>query len=117
MIMVNAKDLIDPKLVDEIVEEIAAEMKADKGAGKPTQTTLPQADMMKVKQQLENLQNAFEIDEVEIERQVTEKFEKVSDEMDSRITRLEGQINDLRTALIRLSGEIRRMKEEKAGTA
>lgn len=110
--MARVKDLVDPELVDEIVEEIVSELKEGREQ-KSAQTSLPKPDLIELKSQLENLQKAFEIDEVEIERQVTEKFEELSGQIESNIARLEGQINDLRSAMIRLSGEMRRLKEGK----
>ena len=114
MNVAKVKDLVDSEMVNEIVDEIISELKsADKSGQKSVQTTIPQSELVKLRVQLENLQNAFEVDEVEIERQVTENFEKLSDQLESKVAGLEQQINDLRTALIRLSGEIRKLKEEK----
>ena len=110
--MTKAKEVIDPKLVDDVVDEIVSELKKTGSSGQKTmQTTIPQSELASLKAQLEIIQKSFDIDETEIERQVTEKFEQLSTDMESQITRLEGQISDLRTAMIRLSGELRKMKE------
>lgn len=114
--MAKIRDVIDSSLVDEVVNEIVSELKAQKGQ-RPVQTTLPQADLIRLRDQLQQLQRSFEVDEVEIERQVTEKFEDLGKDIDDRITRLEGQINELRTAMIRLSGEIRRIREGSGATS
>lgn len=55
----------------------------------------------------------FKISAVENGRLVTEKSEQlrvVDEQMDQRITDLAGQIEELRTAMIKLSGKIKRSK-------
>lgn len=53
----------------------------------------------------------FKISVVEAEREITERHEKILNDMDKQIVRLQSQIEDLRTAIIRISNEVKNLKE------
>jgi hypothetical protein len=107
-----SSDMID-EIVDEIVGELKSEGRASTGGGRTMQTTLPASQVGVIKSELKGLKNAWEIGHIESLRNATEKVEELRETLGSEIARVEGQIDELRTALIRLSGEIRKLKESR----
>lgn len=59
---------------------------------------------------LNKLVNNFRIDIVEAERMITQKAEELNNENDQRITNLVSQVENLRGAMIRLSNDVKEIK-------
>ena len=75
-------------------------------------------EIIKLKNRIANLEdrlekyiNSFKIVAVEVERELTEKWEELNKENEKQNIELRGQIEDLRGALIRLSNELKNIKE------
>ena len=60
---------------------------------------------------LEKFISNFKTVVVEVDRQLTEKWEELNKGEEKRVLSLQGQIEDLRTALIRLSNELKSIRE------
>jgi uncharacterized coiled-coil protein SlyX len=60
---------------------------------------------------LNKLIRNFETTAVEAERDITDRYEKVLEHIDDQIVHLQGQIEKLRTSLIRISNEVKNLKE------
>jgi chromosome segregation ATPase len=60
---------------------------------------------------LNKLIRNFETTAVEAERDITDRYEKVLEHIDDQIVHLQGQIENLRTSLIRISNEVKNLKE------
>jgi len=56
--------------------------------------------------------NSFKLVAIEAGRSVTEKSEALNEENQWQITHLQGQIEVLRSAMIRLSNDLKEMKEK-----
>jgi len=76
-------------------------------------------DIAKLKQRIFSLENRvekyiknFKIVATEAERHLTERAEEISKENEQTIVNLQAQIEDLRTAMIRLSNEVKKIKTE-----
>lgn len=109
---------IPEELVDEIVEEILESKTLTKKSKtqKPkvvgsiaTDSLLPR--MEEIENKLEEYINSYKITATELERQITEKSEELTREQDKQLTYLQGQIENLREAMIRLSGEVKKLKD------
>ncbi len=123
----KAKDLnISDELVDEIVEEILAET----SVGKPSETKTSSvkkfkpeelydgASDLKEKSRMPSFENRaektiydYKTTAIEIERQITEKFTEFEQENEKRLMYLQNQLESLRTAMIRLSSDLKQLKE------
>jgi len=113
---------IPDELIDEIVEEILSKglfKKAEvKSTIEPKPKSLPVDNVAKLHTKIEVLEDrldeyisGYKITATEIERQITEKSEELTKEQEKQLTRLQGQIEDLRASMIRLSNEFKRFKE------
>ncbi len=112
---------VTDELVDEIVEEILTETKAEKlsSVTKPEiflDSNVP--ENVKLKTRLQNLENRIEkhvhdykTTAIEVERQIVDKFSEFEHENEKRLIYLQGQVEALRTAMIRLSNEVKQFKE------
>lgn len=110
---------VPDELVDEIVEEILAETEDKKSAEIPlAKEKFLDNDSPKIKSRLQNLENRIEkhvhdykITAIEIERQIVDKFSEFEQENEKRLIYLQGQLEALREAMIRLSNEFKQSKE------
>jgi len=115
---------IDDKLVDEIVDEILDSTRPAKGISPreiPTEETLQRHSLGEVarlksrisalENRLEKYVNNFKTTAVEVEREISERNKNLDEENERQILRLQGQLEDLRSAMIRLSNEVKRLKE------
>lgn len=105
------KEITD-SLVEEIVDEILKTEKIVEGDG------VKSDDVSRLKNRISNLENRlekfisnFKTVVVEVDRQLTEKWEELNKGEEKRVLSLQGQIEDLRTALIRLSNELKSIRE------
>ncbi len=105
------KEITD-SLVEEIVDEILKTEKIVEGDGTKSD------DVSRLKNRISNLENRlekfinnFKTVVVEVDRQLTEKWEELNKGEEKRVLSLQGQIEDLRTALIRLSSELKSIRE------
>ena len=110
---------VPDELVDAIVDEILTESQHKKS----TEISLTEAkflddDSPKIKSRLQNLENRIEkhvhdykTTAIEVERQIVDKFSEFDQENEKRLIYLQGQLEALREAMIRLSNEFRKSKE------
>lgn len=129
----NKGELAIPnELVDEIVDEILSET-TDKtpqpeNIKKPrTEPRKPESeelldsdapDFIKLKSRLQYLENRIEkhvhdykTTAIEVERQIAEKFSELDQGTEKQLIYLQGQLEALRTAMIKLSNEFKQSKE------
>ena len=110
------------KLIDELADEIADMIIQAKKSATPKAEVKPDAVKTRSESGLENrlavieerlnkLVNSFRIVAIEAERELNEKIEGVNKENEERIVRLQGQIETLRSAMIRLGNAIRELEE------
>lgn len=104
-------------LVEEIANEITETILSSRNYENLQKRNF--AEIVKLKNRIKNLEqrlekhiNNYKITATEIERQITERTENSNQEIEKRIANLIGQIEDLRSAMIRLSNEIKKIKEE-----
>jgi len=115
---------VDDELVDEIVDEILNSREQSNGmpAKKmPTGEILQRhnlGEMVKLKSRvfalenrLEKYINSFKITAVEVEREISERNKNLDEDNEQQILSLQGQLANLRTAVIRLSNDVKRLKE------
>ena len=115
---------IPEELVDEIVNEILEETKpkmrseAKPKAIKEDNLLEDGTDTVKLKSRIQYLENRIEkhvhdykIGAVEVERQISSKFSEFEQETEKQLIYLQGQLESLRTAMIRLSSEFKQFKE------
>lgn len=105
---------VNSELVDEIVDEILKSRDVENYGGKGSGSN----EILKLKNRTASLEdrlnkyiNNFKTVAVEVERELTEKWEELNRENERQTIELQGQIEDLRTALIRLSNEMKNIKE------
>lgn len=103
----TAKAPIDQRLVDEIVDEIVGEIK-DKREKK---TQASSAEFDELRRRMDELEKAVQAGQSQQAGPDQAQIEKMRDEIEDQITRLEGRLTELRTGMIRLSGEVRKLKE------
>lgn len=118
--------LIPNELVDEIVEEIVSETLAKKSTSdnvtkfKPKEELFLDSDAseLKLKSRIQFLENRIEkhvhdykTTAIEVERQINDKFSELEQENEKRLIYLQGQLEALRNAMIRLSNEFKQFKE------
>ncbi len=104
---------IDSELVDEIVDEILKSKDITDGGNPsgPKEIVKLQNRIANLENRLEKYINSFRTVAVEAERNLTEKWEDLIRENERQTIKLQGEIEDLRTALIRLSNEMKNIKE------
>ncbi len=127
--MVNKNLDVPDELVDEIVEEVLAETMEKASSETPTKKYKPKeqeetlldnnlSDAVKLKPRIQYLENRIEkhvhdykTTVIEVERQIVEKFSEFEQENEKRLIYLQGQLEVLRTAMIKLSNEFKQSKE------
>ncbi len=115
---------VPEELVDEIVEEILTEVKPEmQPEFKPSKTRKEDllgdtVDIVKLKTRLQYLENRIEkhvhdykIGAVEVERQIASKFSEFEEGTEKQLIYLQGQLEALRTAMIKMSNEFKQSKE------
>jgi len=126
----KAKSLDVPdELVDEIVEEVLSETMGKTQLEIPTkkpklkepeETLLDSnvSDLVKLKSRIQYLENRIEkhvhdykTTAIEVERQISDKFSEFEQENEKRLIYLQGQLEALRTAMIKFSNEFKQSKE------
>jgi len=123
----KAKDIdIPDDLVDEIVDEILEETKAPVEQLSTKKTKIKEEsfldsevpDSVKLKSRIQYLENRIEkhvhdykTTAIEVERQISDKFSEFEQENEKRLMYLQGQLEALRTAMIKLSNEFKQSKE------
>jgi len=90
--------IIDKKLVDSMVDEIMEQMKKEQKDHRYVQVSLPQADIAKLRQQLEALQKTLMGDEIEIAQQFSEKMEDMHQHFESRMAAVEAGLKEMKRA-------------------
>ena len=101
----GAKEVIDPQLVEEIVDEIVSSMKAQGHSSEVSDIQIAE-----LREKVDGLERSFQTNEVEIERQVTEKFENMSERISVKYGRMESQIAELRIMVQKLSDDLKKIK-------
>jgi methyl-accepting chemotaxis protein len=95
--MANAsRRVIDKRLVDSMVDEIVSQMRGEQKDHRYVQVSLPQADVARLRQQLESLQKTLMGDEIEIAQQFSEKIEDMHQHFESRIDAVEAGVKELK---------------------
>jgi len=115
---------IDNQFVDEIVDVILDSREQSKGMPAkriPTEEILQRSnlgEMVKVKSRISALENrlekyinSFKITATEVEREISERYKNLNEDNEQQNLHLQGQLEDLRSAMIRLSNEVKRLKE------
>ena len=76
------------------------------------------SDAVKLKSRIQYLENRIEkhvhdykTTAIEVERQIVDKFSELEQDNDKRLIYLQGQIESLRDGMIRLSNELKQLKE------
>lgn len=110
---------VDDELIDEIADEILDSLKRDQPTfkiGDLQRRNL--SGMVKLQTRITNLENrvekcikSFKINATESVRQISETERSLENENEQQTIRLQGQIEDLRMAMIRLSNEVKRIRE------
>lgn len=119
---IKRSDEIDDKFIDEIVDEIV-DVSSLAGREKITLDDAIQkrnlSEIVKLKERIAALENrvekyinSFKLVAVEAERLTSEKTESLNEENLRQIAHLQGQIEDLRSAMIRLSNEVKKIAEK-----
>ena len=127
--MVNKGLDVPDDLIDEIVEEVLSETMEKPSSETPTKKPKlkePEemlldsnvSDLAKLKPRVQYLENRIEkhvhdykTTAVEVERQISDKFSEFEQENEKRLIYLQGQLEALRTAMIKLSNEFKQSKE------
>lgn len=116
----NKKQIeIDDRLVDEIVGEIIDSMKKGQPAAKFDGAQMQYInEIARLKARIVNLENRvekyvgnFKINATESARKISETESSLQENYEHQIIALQGQLENLRTAMIRLSGEVKRIKD------
>lgn len=55
--------------------------------------------------------NSFRIFAIEVERELSEKYRSLEEDNEKRVVHLQGQLENLRTAMIKLSSEVKGLKD------
>lgn len=92
----GSRRVIDKRLVDSMVDEIISQMKSEQRDHRYVQVSLPQADVARLRQQLESLQKTLMGDEIEIAQQFSEKIEDMHQHFESRIDAVEAGVKELK---------------------
>lgn len=111
---------IDEKFIDSIVDEVLRSK--DLGVQEISEGYVSDPNLKKeisklkakivaLENKLGNYANNYKISTVEIDRQMTEQREDLVNELEKQVVELRGQIEDLRTAMVRLGSEVRRIKD------
>lgn len=109
------------ELADEVVELVANSKKMRDILRTAQETEVIQkrnlGEITTLKNRITNLENrldklikSFKINTVEAERLVSEKYEELNHMNEQTIMNLQGQMEDLRSAMIRLSNEVKKIK-------
>lgn len=127
--MVNKNLDVPDELVDEIVEEVLSETMGKPLSEIPTKKPKlkePEemlldsnvSDVVKLKSRIQYLENRIEkhvhdykTTAIEVERQIVDKFSEFEQENEKRLIYLQGQLEALRTAMIKFSNESKQSKE------
>jgi len=124
------KTEVDEKLLDEIANEIVKKIayppkqeSGDENSGKPNSMKFGKlhADSVYSRQlafrledlenKVDNFLNDYKIAIAEMEKLLIGKFEEFSDQREKQLLYLQGQVENLRTAMIKLGNEFKRIKE------
>ena len=108
---------VDDELIDSIVEEVLkgkAPRITEKQEKFPTDDKLP-SRIAALENRLEKYIENYKINATELERQITERYEELNEENEKRVLQLQSQIETLRTAMIKLSNELKAMKSTQTG--
>lgn len=105
----ETKEIIDPQMVEEIVEEIVSSMKQS-GAASGHSSEVSDIQIAELREKVDALEKSFQTNEVEIERQVTEKFENVSERISVKYGRMESQIAELKIMVAKLADDLKKIK-------
>ena len=112
-------DLVD-EIVDEILSEKVKSLKSESKIHKAEEPFLDSemSELSKLKPRIQNLENRIEkhahdykTTAIEVERQIVDKFSELEQENEKRLMYLQGQVEALRTAMIKLSNELKQLKE------
>jgi len=109
----DSRGVIDKKLVDSMVDEIMEQMKKEQKDHRYVQVSLPQADVAKLRQQLETLQKTLMGDEIEIAQQFSEKMEDMHQHFESRMDAVEAGLKELKRAFETETVESTRLMTER----
>ena len=127
--MVNKNLEVPDELLDEIVEEVLSETMGKPSSEAPTKKPklkepeeMPLdgnvSDVVKLKSRIQYLENRIEkhvhdykTTAIEVERQISDKFSEFEQENEKRLIYLQGQLEALRTAMIKFSNEFKQSKE------
>ena len=127
--MVNKNLDVSDELVNEIVEEVLSETMGKPSSETPTKKPKlkePEemlqdsnvSDVVKLKSRIQYLENRIEkhvhdykTTAIEVERQIVDKFSEFEQENEKRLIYLQGQLEALRTAMIKFSNEFKQSKE------
>jgi len=112
-------EIIDDELVDGIVDEILDSMKKEKIPVKAdafqrrnlSEIVRLQARIANLENRVEKFVRNFKISATESVRQISETERGLEEENEQQIMQLQGQIENLRTAMIRLGSEVKRLKD------
>ena len=118
-------EILTDSMIDEISDEIVESLlksgvvRREKEEMHGNDGVLDDTKAAKIKNRIKELEgrldshiNDFKVVSIETERMITEKVESMNEESERQILALQEQIEDMRTAMIRLSNEIKRMKGE-----
>ncbi|MBI2084459.1 MAG: hypothetical protein HYT70_02505 [Candidatus Aenigmarchaeota archaeon] len=107
---------IDDKVIDEIVDEILNEGDVLETSPpmrlKPSNKIYKNSSKAGLQEKFEEHLRDYRTTAMELERQITEKSEEWMSEQEKQMMRLQGQIEDLRTSMIKLSSELKKLKDE-----
>lgn len=112
-------------IIEEIAEEVADLIVDSKKLSDVLKTSKEKdviqkrnlSEVTKMKERIRLLENrvekyikSFKIVAVEVERMITERTEEMNKENEQQIMHLQGQIEDLRTIMIRIGNEVKKIK-------
>lgn len=100
----TAKEVIDPQMVEDIVEEIVSSMKQD------GHSDVSKIQIAELQEKVDALEKSFQTNEIEMERQMTEKFENMSERISVKYGRVESQLAELKILVSKLSDDVKKLK-------
>lgn len=106
----DLKKIIDEKFIDEIVEELARSEDLSKYRNNGELDKLKNR-MDEIEIKLNKFMGNFNAVAVGVERQLTEKYKVINSENEQKIMNTQSQIENLRMAMIRLSNEIKKIRD------
>jgi chromosome segregation ATPase len=101
---------VDDELVDEIVDEVLKSQRPFKS--KSDEIGKLKARIADLEHKLDKYISSFKLNATESVRRISEVDETLTSENEKQLIALQGQLNDLRTAMIRLSNEVKKLKEK-----